>query len=243
MSDFSAANRYLRKAKKQLLQEKMMQLVAQPVFLLCALVLSYGILTTLSNPLVQGFLPKIPVLPRLWELFSLHVLLPEYSLPQAIAVSLASCWLLSVAAALPLYLLVSLCYWPRGLKMPQDASAQLQASYRHAALRQLKQAAEQKVQNPASACNFLYAIVSVAGMLVFLIYAMNDAQRDAQGTRVGWVLLAAGIVLSLAYRFVSLPVTLLCRLMCFRRYPRALQADADEAAPEERESQNPATKG
>lgn len=218
------ADRRLRRAKKRRAFIKLAPAITQPVFAVVLAAMVYGMIYDYGTAMTTAYLDKLPQAVQLWERLRPLVYSSAETLPQQLLAWCVPLYLLPMALALAVALLVLVVYHPRrNLPNPQDSAAE-QARQLCLTLRGANAMSKIPPSNLVGFWNALFAVVGAAVLFGFVLFALMDSTIEAavesHAHLANWGLFAAFLVVLLGYQLICLPLTLFQRLLAWCHVPK-----------------------
>ena len=216
---YTARKRYW--AKKNALIRSWTGFVSQTLFFCTAVILSYGILLTLSTGLVRQFLMLQPMLAEAWEGLSDMILAGARSNGQKLGHLALFLYGPPLAAGLAAALAAELLYHPRSLPLPegeQEQARQLWVMTQH-----IRGAEEKQKNHVLTFCAILYGLMAAGIVAFFLLYNAKNPQiageLQTRAGPAGFYFGAGTLAGLLVYLLLNIPMRLVLDLLFSTRVP------------------------
>lgn len=219
-------------ASKKALAAQITEWIAQPMYALVLLVLTFGALYQYNDPAVNAFLNKAPKLIGLWKNIQLFLYSPDAPpLQQGLAWA-QFLYLVPLVLSALAALVIFLTYHPISRQRDTSASPMEQSRQLYLLLREGKVKSQSVKTRITGTCNTIYALIWAFLAFALVIFSIQDPTSygliEENGTRVGWIVFAIFLGTALGYRIIALPLTFALKLLTHTWIPKKALDLAEE---------------
>lgn len=225
-------NQKIASAKRKRIVEVLVKIFGNVTFLLCALVISFGVFHHVESEGFAAYLKATPVLGDIWQKIEGALYHPDISLAGQIAIYILTLFAVTASVCALLLLLVWVIYRPQPVSQrSEDMAADSKELY------QLSKLAVMRAGKPKEAtsavCMVLYMIGIVVYVLAYLAISglgKTEQVADAEVTDIfseQTAIVVVMLVLMGTYLVVSIVAGFLMKLFYVTRIPKTLVADAE----------------